>query len=177
MPLQTITSPHQILGGLKQWQQQLNPPVSLPVEPRAPWNLRILGAATANSLSWEKVPGATGYEVQVSQNGDFSQSPIIATSSDPTATAHIDNTIGAGVKRWYRVRSVAGATNQPNVVKSPWTAPVISTSNSGTTTYDQDAPCWISRLTERVPQVVEKIGEPGRTRTCNPLIKSQLLYH
>jgi len=20
-------------------------------------------------------------------------------------------------------------------------------------------------------------GEPGRTRTCNPLIKSQLLYH
>jgi hypothetical protein len=21
------------------------------------------------------------------------------------------------------------------------------------------------------------IGEPGRTRTCNPLIKSQLLYH
>ena len=22
-----------------------------------------------------------------------------------------------------------------------------------------------------------KVGEPGRTRTCNPLIKSQLLYH
>jgi hypothetical protein len=22
-----------------------------------------------------------------------------------------------------------------------------------------------------------KSGEPGRTRTCNPLIKSQLLYH
>ena len=21
------------------------------------------------------------------------------------------------------------------------------------------------------------VGEPGRTRTCNPLIKSQLLYH
>jgi integrase len=25
--------------------------------------------------------------------------------------------------------------------------------------------------------VVKRIGEPGRTRTCNPLIKSQLLYH
>ena len=24
---------------------------------------------------------------------------------------------------------------------------------------------------------IEMIGEPGRTRTCNPLIKSQLLYH
>jgi hypothetical protein len=27
------------------------------------------------------------------------------------------------------------------------------------------------------PQLIEKIGEPGRTRTFNPLIKSQLLYH
>ena len=26
-------------------------------------------------------------------------------------------------------------------------------------------------------EVIEIIGEPGRTRTCNPLIKSQLLYH
>jgi integrase len=26
-------------------------------------------------------------------------------------------------------------------------------------------------------EVLEIIGEPGRTRTCNPLIKSQLLYH
>ena len=26
-------------------------------------------------------------------------------------------------------------------------------------------------------QLAEKIGGPRRTRTCNPLIKSQLLYH
>jgi integrase len=26
-------------------------------------------------------------------------------------------------------------------------------------------------------EVIESSGEPGRTRTCNPLIKSQLLYH
>ena len=24
---------------------------------------------------------------------------------------------------------------------------------------------------------LKRTGEPGRTRTCNPLIKSQLLYH
>ena len=24
---------------------------------------------------------------------------------------------------------------------------------------------------------LKRFGEPGRTRTCNPLIKSQLLYH
>ena len=28
-----------------------------------------------------------------------------------------------------------------------------------------------------LPQLVENSGEPRRTRTCNPLIKSQLLYH
>jgi hypothetical protein len=26
-------------------------------------------------------------------------------------------------------------------------------------------------------EVIDRDGEPGRTRTCNPLIKSQLLYH
>jgi hypothetical protein len=26
-------------------------------------------------------------------------------------------------------------------------------------------------------ETYHKSGEPGRTRTCNPLIKSQLLYH
>ena len=25
--------------------------------------------------------------------------------------------------------------------------------------------------------LLKRSGEPGRTRTCNPLIKSQLLYH
>ena len=30
---------------------------------------------------------------------------------------------------------------------------------------------------DEVPQVIENVGEPRRTRTSNPLIKSQLLYH
>jgi hypothetical protein len=30
---------------------------------------------------------------------------------------------------------------------------------------------------EKLPQLLENSGEPGRTRTYNPLIKSQLLYH
>jgi hypothetical protein len=137
MALPTITSPQQILGGLKQWQKQLDPSVSLPVEPRPPWNLRITGGTASNSLSWEPVPGAGGYEVQVSQNGDFSTAPIIATSSDSSATLHVDNTIANGVKRWYRIRSTAGTANQPGLLKGLWSAPVISTSGSGTTTYDQ----------------------------------------
>jgi integrase len=33
------------------------------------------------------------------------------------------------------------------------------------------------KLAGELSQVIENSGEPGRTRTCNPLIKSQLLYH
>lgn len=144
MALPTITSPQQLLGGLKQWQQQLNPAVSLPPEPRAPFNLRISSGTATNSLSWEKVSGAQGYEVQVSQNGDFTSAPIITTPSDSSATSHVDPTIVNGVKRWYRIRTTTGTANQPGLLKSAWSAPVISTSGSGTTTYDQltHTPAW-----------------------------------
>ena len=30
---------------------------------------------------------------------------------------------------------------------------------------------------ENESNLLKTSGEPGRTRTCNPLIKSQLLYH
>src|SRR5690348_3166093 len=36
-------------------------------------------------------------------------------------------------------------------------------------------PCAILALREAI--LYEESGEPRRTRTCNPLIKSQLLYH
>jgi hypothetical protein len=35
---------------------------------------------------------------------------------------------------------------------------------------------FVSEKTEEANQL-NVSGEPGRTRTCNPLIKSQLLYH
>jgi hypothetical protein len=35
---------------------------------------------------------------------------------------------------------------------------------------------FVSRNFEEGKEL-KTIGEPGRTRTCNPLIKSQLLYH
>jgi hypothetical protein len=152
MALPTITSLHQILSGLKQWQQQLNPSVSLPVEPRAPWNLRITGGTSTNALSWEKVPGAQGYEVQVSANGDFSNAPILTTPSDSSATSHADNTITNGVKRWYRIRTTTGTANQPGLLKSLWSAPVISTSGSGTTIYDQVTHSASWRATQTLPQ-------------------------
>ena len=39
---------------------------------------------------------------------------------------------------------------------------------------------WAQFFVSRKPDEANSLkrsGEPGRTRTCNPLIKSQLLYH
>jgi hypothetical protein len=36
--------------------------------------------------------------------------------------------------------------------------------------------CEAIRATRRRPQVIDSNGEPSRARTCDPLIKSQLLY-
>jgi hypothetical protein len=42
----------------------------------------------------------------------------------------------------------------------------------------QKSPQWGNRQeNEEQAKCLEKSGEPRRTRTCNPLIKSQLLYH
>jgi hypothetical protein len=38
------------------------------------------------------------------------------------------------------------------------------------------AQLFISEMSEEA-NLLKTGGEPGRTRTCNPLIKSQLLYH
>jgi hypothetical protein len=35
----------------------------------------------------------------------------------------------------------------------------------------------LTRIDAGRPTLIGESGEPGRTRTCNPLIKSQLLYH
>ena len=36
---------------------------------------------------------------------------------------------------------------------------------------------FLFRKKDNDPNLLKTSGEPGRTRTCNPLIKSQLLYH
>jgi hypothetical protein len=152
MALQTITSPHQIVGGLKQWQQQLNPFRLAPRGATAPVEPSYRRRHIDKRSLLGKGPRAHGYEVQVSSNGDFLNAPIITTSSDSSATTHVDNTIVNGVKRWYRIRTTTGTTNQPGLLKSLWSAPVISTSGSGTTTYDQVTHSAAWRAGQVLPQ-------------------------
>lgn len=137
--LPTINSLDQAVSQLKVWQQSLNQVVSIPKAPRTPFNFQAAGAAagvTGIPLSWEQVSGADGYEIQMSQTGDFSSAGIIATLPSPAATSYFDNTISTGAKRYYRIRATSGTTNQPQSVKGIWSAPITQTSGSPTTTYD-----------------------------------------
>jgi hypothetical protein len=51
---------------------------------------------------------------------------------------------------------------------------------SGTDFEPDVAQNWAQFLVSKKPEEaksLKRLGEPGRTRTSNPLIKSQLLYH
>jgi hypothetical protein len=138
--LPTINSLEQLLPNLKLWQQTINPTLNLPTVPRSPFNFRASGGAvgsTGVALSWEVVKGADGYEIQSSTNGDFSTAPVIATLTTNLAMSWFDSTVITSVKRWYRIRSTNGTTRAPHYLKGIWSAPIIATSGSNTTTYDQ----------------------------------------
>src|ERR1700734_3330192 len=99
MPIRTVVHNHlaQLLPVLK--------PISVqPLPPRTPFNLRVTGGSAGNALSWETVPGADGYEIQMSPNGDFSQATTVYSGN---ATAFTDVHITTGTTRWYRARGYA----------------------------------------------------------------------
>lgn len=128
------------LAILQQLLPALKAATSQPIAPRVPFNLQATGTTGANTVSWETIPGADGYELQSSSNGNFANAPIIA-SGKATSFTH---TLTSGTKRWYRVRGTSGSATQPQAIKGPWSAPITSTSNSGVTTYDQQShlPSW-----------------------------------
>ena len=137
--LPTITTPEMLVATLKIWQQKLQPALAVVAIPRCPFNFRVAGnatGATGLTLNWEQVYGADGYQIQMSTNGDFSTASVIATLTNPAATAWFDSTAVTGVQRWYRIRSTAGTVSKPQSVFSVWSAPAANTSGSGTTTYN-----------------------------------------
>lgn len=137
--LPTIHSANEAPRKLKIWQQQLNPVVNQPKAPRTPFNFQASGGAAGvlgNQLSWDRVQGADGYQIQMSSTGDFSSAQVIATLTSPVATSYFDNTVQSAVKRYYRIRSTSGTTNQPQSVQGIWSAPISQTSGSATTSYD-----------------------------------------
>lgn len=134
--LPTIGDMNSLVPVLKIWQKQLNPVVQKPPVLRSPFNFRGVGSGTGNALSWEPVTNADGYEIQSSTNGDFFAAPILATLSNSVAVGYFDSLGAAGIKRYYRVRATGTVGGAQHAVKGTWTAPITSTSGSGSTTYD-----------------------------------------
>lgn len=139
MSLPTINTLDRAVSQLKVWQQSLNPVLATPKAARTPFNFQAAGGATGVlgiTLSWEAVPGADGYEVQMSPTGDFSTAVTIVNLTSAAATSFYDNTATSAVKRYYRIRSTSGTTSQPHSVPGIWSAPISQTSGSGNTTHD-----------------------------------------
>ena len=137
--LPTITSLQGLFAGLAQWQQALNPVITAPVPVRPPFNFTAAGGAagaTGISLTWERVAGADGYQLQRSATGDFSSATTIATLRSPVATSFFDSTVVTGTKYYYRVSSTAGTIQQPQSINGAWSSPISATSGNAQTTYD-----------------------------------------
>jgi hypothetical protein len=79
--------------------------------------------------------------------------PLLAPSS---ALIQTDNPIRMEAKR-KAVDTLSGTDFEPGVAQK-W------------------AQFFVSEKSDEAKSL-KRSGEPGRTRTCNPLIKSQLLYH
>jgi len=89
------------------------------------------GTTTQNKLTWESVPGASGYEIQASASGDFSQAPIISVPTSQNQTVYNHESGATGTKFYYRIRATNGDA------KSTWSAPIAIVSTTAASVYDQ----------------------------------------
>jgi len=137
--LPNITQTSDILQRLQTWRITLqnalrqNAPAR---QPQVPFNFQATNARGGITLSWAAVPGADGYEIQSSSNGDFSTANIVVVGSQ-AQTSLFDSLGGPPTTRYYRIRSTAGTANAPHSVKGSWSASIthrsIDTTDTGTT--------------------------------------------
>jgi hypothetical protein len=136
--LPTITDNASIIPYLKLWQTKLNQVVKQPNVPRSPFNFQAAGGAAGSQstvLNWEPVPGADGYEIQSASDGNFTLSLNLIPITSGVQTSYFDSVGATSTARYYRIRATAGTSNQPQVTKGTWSAPIIGTTGGGTT-YD-----------------------------------------
>lgn len=135
------------LPGLDQWRNALQNSVKGVATPRVPWNFTVVNKQGGNYLTWQAVPNADGYIVDVSTNGDFSTGATSVNLAGNANTAYFDtvptsNGATPGI-RYYRVRATSGTAQQPQLVSGISTGVVSSTAlapndttTSPTTTRD-----------------------------------------
>ena len=131
MGFPTIDNTGLLIQYLQQWQTTLNK-LNLNIQtPQIPWNFQVKSQQGGNQLSWGKVPVGDGYEVLISNNGDFSTGITIATIPNVSMTSYFDPVSTANgatpAKRYYQLRATNGTAQQPHTVKGNVTGTLSST--------------------------------------------------
>ncbi len=84
---------------------------TLPTKPEIPANLKAMPQSTIVTITWNNVPGATGYDIEVDG---------VQVNNGPN-TNYIHQSLTPGTNHTYRVRSVNAGD------KSEWSSPVTTT--------------------------------------------------
>jgi hypothetical protein len=119
----TAVTPYTMVGtGVFRWQVRANFPNSVggasgpyfrPGKPfahtvNAPKGLRTSGSAAALVLSWQPVPGAARYQIQIGTKADFSSTVESVQTDGPTFAPRFPFGYGNGGKFYWRVAALDG---------------------------------------------------------------------
>lgn len=84
---------------------------TLPSKPEVPANIKAIPQSTTVTVTWNNVPGATGYDIEVDG---------VQVNNGPN-TNYIHGSLTPGTNHTYRVRSVNAGD------KSDWSSPIVTT--------------------------------------------------
>lgn len=105
------------------WAEGVPAMSSLPPPPMAPSGLSSAAGDGSITWTWEAVEGATGYEIQVSEEEAFADDQESMAVDETTYSVDVD----AGSTRYLRVRAIL-AVDADNVLMSAWTTHVTGSS-------------------------------------------------
>jgi fibronectin type 3 domain-containing protein len=134
--------------------------VSVTFAPAAPMSLAAVAASSTRvELTWSNVSGETGYKIERSAGGAWTQ---IATTG-PDAVSYQDTTVAAGVSYQYRVRAFnAGGDSGYSTVASVITPSVVTIPNAPSGLYafinsnGQVQLAWTDNSTNEAEFVVQR---------------------
>lgn len=116
---------------LIQWQQNLKQNLIVPLPAPVPANFTVKSQQGGNYLSWTQMKGADGYEIDKSVTGDFAtvlQTISITGGQNVAFFDPIQTASGATpTKYYYRIRSTAGTSTQPQISKGKSSAVISAT--------------------------------------------------
>lgn len=115
-----ISNQSQLQQYLQTWRAHVSKNLQRPPAPIIPWNFNATNMRGGIMLTWSPTPGADGYEVLRTDNGDFSGSPgsnlTVTPIRDPKASSYFDSLGGTATKKWYKIRATSGTHDAPHSV-------------------------------------------------------------